>query len=160
GRGSDWQALLQNMGTDIHAREQVNRWLHTVVEKVYAGDGAVKAAIAPVLDGRYPSQLIAAAGEGLLVFLVLLAIWYRPRRPGIVGASFVITYALVRILTETVRQPDAHIGFQLLGLTRGQWLSIAQLIIGVLLLIWWSRSSQSPVLGWGRLQTIKIGRNR
>jgi hypothetical protein len=44
--------------------------------------------------------------------------------------------------------PDAHIGYELLGLTRGQWLSIAMLAIGLVCLVLWSRRDVGPVGGW------------
>jgi phosphatidylglycerol:prolipoprotein diacylglycerol transferase len=40
-------------------------------------------------------------------------------------------YCSARIVGEQFRMPDAHIGFQLWGLTRGQWLSIAMLAVAV-----------------------------
>ena len=117
---------------------------------IQSGNLAVKEAIAPALDPRHPSQLYAAAGEGLLLFLVLAVVWYKPRKPGVVSAIFVILYSLIRISDEYFRMPDAHIGYDVFGLTRGQILSMAMFAIGVILLLIWGRRSALPLPGWGK----------
>ncbi|MEO0588040.1 MAG: prolipoprotein diacylglyceryl transferase family protein, partial [Planctomycetota bacterium] len=123
-----------------------NAW---VLERVQAGDGLVRAAIAPALTSRHPSQIYAALGEGLLLFLVLALVWMRPRRPGVVVGWFMISYAVVRIGGEFFRMPDAQLGLQWLGLSRGQWLSVPMLLIGVGLLMWARRPAEG-VGGWRR----------
>jgi phosphatidylglycerol:prolipoprotein diacylglycerol transferase len=113
---------------------------------------AVAAMVRPLLTPRHPSQLYEALGEGLLLFVVLLAIWYRPRKPGVVGGWFLVCYAVVRIIGEQFRLPDAHIAdqeFAWLGITRGQWLSGVMLLVGMVLLIWWSRRKVRRISGWG-----------
>ena len=57
-------------------------------------------------------------------------------RSGIVSASFLIGYGLIRSIIEVFRQPDAHIGF-LAGesLTLGQLLSLPMIICGLVLLV-------------------------
>ena len=57
---------------------------------------------------------------------------------------------IVRIFDEQFRMPDAHLGYQALGLTRGQWLSVAMGVVGVGLAIWWSRRNVGRIGGWGR----------
>ncbi|MEM6332145.1 MAG: prolipoprotein diacylglyceryl transferase [Planctomycetota bacterium] len=120
-----------------------------VLQRVQAGDGLVRAAIAPALTPRHPSQLYAALGEGLLLFVVLALIWVRPRRPGVIVGWFMISYAVVRIGGEFFRMPDAHLGLQWLELSRGQWLSVPMLLVGVGLLAW-SRRAAEGVGGWRR----------
>lgn len=107
-------------------------------------------ALGPFLVARHPSQLYAALGEGVLLFLCLLAIWYKPRKPGVITASAVVIYAIVRIVDEQFRMPDEHLGYQLFDLTRGQWLSIAMLFTGLVLLVFWGRRHSTPIGGWGK----------
>ena len=85
---------------------------------------------------RHPSQLYESFGEGPLLFLILFYISKLTLRPGIVSASFLIGYGLIRSIIEVFRQPDAHIGF-LAGesLTLGQLLSLPMIICGLVLLV-------------------------
>lgn len=145
-----WLGWIDRFRVDSVARVEVQNKLYDVIDAIQNGNTQVKEAIAPYLSLRHPSQLYGALGEGLVVFLVLMAVWYKPRKPGVVGAVFVITYAIVRILDEQFRMPDAHIGFQWLGLTRGQWLSIAMLGFGIILLVLWGLRPSLPISGWGR----------
>jgi phosphatidylglycerol---prolipoprotein diacylglyceryl transferase len=89
---------------------------------------------------RHPSQLYEAVCEGLLLFLLLLLAEHRGarRRPGIVTGLFLVGYAVARMSGELFRQPDAQLGFLVLGTTMGQLLSIPALIAGILL-VWWAR---------------------
>ena len=94
---------------------------------------------------RHPSQLYQALLEGLLLFLLLWWFSARPRRRYAVAGLFALGYALVRILVELVRQPDAHLGYLAWGwLTMGQLLSLPLAALG-LYLLWLSR--KAPRLG-------------
>lgn len=149
---------LQQMSNSSSARNFVNDCLYKIIEAIQTGNGAAKEAIAPLLESRHPSQLYAAFGEGFFIFIFLFLFWRKPKKPGLVGAMFVILYAVVRIITEQFRLPDAHIGYQLFGLTRGQWLSVVMLVIGLLLMFYWSRRDSLPVSGWGRGHNVKLHR--
>lgn len=153
-----WLEWVDKFRIDATAREQINNAINAVVEAIQNGNNEIKNAVEPLLVLRHPSQLYAALGEGLFLFLFLFILWYKPRRPGIIGAWFVILYALVRIVDEHFRMPDAHIGFQLFELTRGQWLSLGMLVVGFILLFLWGRRDNLPAAGWGRGQHVKIHR--
>jgi len=85
---------------------------------------------------RHPSQLYEAGLEGLLLFIILFAYSARPRVPGTVASLFLVFYGCFRYFVEFFRQPDVHIGFDLFGwMTRGQLLSSAMVVIGVLLFV-------------------------
>ncbi|GAB5389474.1 MAG: prolipoprotein diacylglyceryl transferase [Alphaproteobacteria bacterium] len=82
---------------------------------------------------RHPSQLYQAAGEGLILFAILLLIWRIPanrRRPGLCGGVFVAGYGIARFAAEFVREPDAHLGTVFMGLTMGQLLSVPMVVVG------------------------------
>lgn len=153
-----WLDIVGKYRFDVGARDQLYSILNKIIESIQDGNTAAKEAIAPLLTPRYPSQLFAAVGEGLFLFLILFLLWRKPRRPGFIGASFVLLYSLVRIVDEHFRMPDAHIGFQWLGLTRGQWLSVAMFITGLVLMFIWTRASSLSVPGWGRSHSIKLNR--
>lgn len=82
---------------------------------------------------RYPSQLVEALLEGILLFILLWPLRTRVRLPnGALTGIFFIGYALLRIAGECFREPDAPMTA---GLTRGQFLSLFMIAIGGLLLI-------------------------
>lgn len=153
-----WLELVEKFRFDASAREQVYSILNQIITAIQTGNTAAKEAIAPLLTPRHPSQLYAAFGEGLFIFLVLFFMWRKPRKPGFIAATFILIYAVVRVVDEHFRMPDAHIGFQALGLTRGQWLSIAMFVVGLILMFFWSRSGSLNIQGWSRGQNIKLNR--
>ncbi|MCL2629407.1 MAG: prolipoprotein diacylglyceryl transferase [Alphaproteobacteria bacterium] len=88
---------------------------------------------------RHASQLYEAVSEGLILFIIM---WFMYRnkwcraRAGLIGASFLIFYAIFRIFCEQFREPDAHIGFLTSwGLTMGQLLSISMILVGAIAII-------------------------
>lgn len=153
-----WLELVQNFRMDMGAREQLYDILNKIVVGIQDGNTAAKQAIAPLLTPRYPSQLFAAFGEGLFLFLILFFLWRKPRKPGFISACFVLLYAIVRVIDEHYRMPDAHIGFQWLGLTRGQWLSAVMFVVGLILMFVWTRASSLSIPGWARGYSIKLNR--
>ncbi len=87
---------------------------------------------------RHPSQLYEAALEGLLLFIVLAVMARSPAirtRAGLLGGVFCAGYALSRGFVEFFREPDAHLGFILPGITMGQLLSLPLLLFGLGLII-------------------------
>ncbi|MBS1971002.1 MAG: prolipoprotein diacylglyceryl transferase [Bdellovibrionales bacterium] len=153
-----WLGMLEKFQLDTLSKAQVYETLQKIVLEVQKGNSGVKEALAPLLTARYPSQLFAAAGEGLLMFLILFFLWRKGRKPGFIAASFIILYALVRIGDEYFRMPDIQIGYQWLGLTRGQWLSIGMFGIGVSMMFLWMRSNSLNIPGWRQGHSIRLGR--
>jgi phosphatidylglycerol:prolipoprotein diacylglycerol transferase len=91
---------------------------------------------------RYPSQLVQAALEGLLLFIILF--WYsrKPRPRYAVSGLFALGYGVFRFLVEFIRQPDADIGYLAWNwLTMGQLLSLPLIALG-LALLWLSRRQE------------------
>ncbi|MCE9518716.1 MAG: prolipoprotein diacylglyceryl transferase [Verrucomicrobia bacterium] len=82
------------------------------------------------LPARHPSQLYEAGLEGLLLFLVMLFIRTRSKNlpNGLLSGSFFILYAIVRIIGENYRVPDATL---IMGVTRGQFYSVFMILIGL-----------------------------
>jgi len=94
-------------------------------------------------QARHPSQLYQAFLEGLVLFLLLYWFTRKPRPAGAVAGLFMIAYGAFRIITEFVRQPDAHIGFQFgEWLTRGQLLSIPMIMLGIAVMVWAYKTRQ------------------
>lgn len=101
------------------------------IEEIQAGNKTVKETAAQILIPRHPSQLYAAALEGLFLFLLILLARSFWTQPGVASSVFLLAYPVARILGEQFRMPDAQIGYQLLNLTRGQWISIVMLLAGI-----------------------------
>ena len=89
----------------------------------------------PLQLPRHPSQLYQAALEGLLLFLILAWFSRKPRPRLAVGGMFVAGYGVFRFLVEFFREPDSHIGVDLMGwMTRGQLLCLPMIAFGLYLL--------------------------
>lgn len=116
----------------------VEATLSRIVSSIQAGNDSLTLALAPFLTPRHPSQLYEALLEGAFLFIAMLWLWRKPRQPGVITGSFLVLYSIVRIIGEQFRMPDPGIGFQLFGLTRGQWLSIAMLLVSSALLCFWA----------------------
>lgn len=81
---------------------------------------------------RHPSQLYAAALEGLLVFAYMQwRFWKTPAqlRSGQLTGEFLIAYALARIVSEIFREPDP--AGLIMGLSRGTFYSIFLALGGI-----------------------------
>lgn len=153
-----WTELITQYRTDLNARDELFSIINRVIEGIQNGNGELKAAIAPILDYRYPSQLLAALTEGVITFAVLFFLARKARRPGYIAGSFVICYAVMRIVNEMYRMPDAHLGFQLFGLTRGQWLSIGMGVVGLVLIVYWSQTQSQIIHGWKTGENLKLSK--
>lgn len=127
-------------------------FLPNVVEALRSGQTVVVQEVVPKLTAYYPSQLFQAFAEGPILFLVLIAVWWVPRKAGVIMGSFLCTYGVLRIMTEMFRQPDEGIAL-MLGLSRGQILSIGMILAGVLVILLASASKGPRLGGLGRSVT-------
>ena len=85
---------------------------------------------------RHPSQLYQAAGEGLLLFVILWLYSASPRPLRAVSAVFLIGYGSLRFAAEFFRTPDPGIfGTLSLGLSTAQWLCLPMIAVGLLMLL-------------------------
>lgn len=97
------------------------------------------------IDGvwHFPNPLLEMVLEGIVLFLILFALWYSRARKkytlhrGMLSAVFLIWYSIARLIAEGFRLPDTHIGY-LLGtdwLTLGIIYTSPMLIAGCTLLM-------------------------
>jgi phosphatidylglycerol:prolipoprotein diacylglycerol transferase len=85
---------------------------------------------------RHPSQLYEAIGEGLIVAAIVWWVdrvshdrgWYRP---GLLTATFLVAYGVVRFVIEFTRQPDPQLGFVLGPFSMGQLLCAGMIVTGL-----------------------------
>ncbi|MBZ0134896.1 MAG: prolipoprotein diacylglyceryl transferase [Planctomycetes bacterium] len=104
--------------------------------------------VSHLFPGRWPSQIVQFALEGMLVLLIVWVLRRYLKRPGQVAGVFLVLYAIFRIPAELIRQPDTQIDpaqadqlggtaafLASLGMTMGQLLSVGIFIVGALMLV-------------------------
>jgi phosphatidylglycerol:prolipoprotein diacylglycerol transferase len=95
---------------------------------------------------RHPSQIYEAIMEGLILFVVMVALARRESiraHFGLLTGIFLCGYAIARITGEYFREPDAFLGFLPFHTTMGQVLSLPMLVAGLILIRYARR--QRPV---------------
>lgn len=96
-------------------------------------------------EPRHPSQLYELFLEGVALFALLWILKNHLRRDGQISIVFLLGYSAARFIAEFFRQPDAHIGFLILGLSMGQILSLLTLVAAVVLaVVCWNRGEERP----------------
>lgn len=97
------------------------------------------AVIHPAIDllPRHPVQLYQAAGEGLLLFLVLIAFPYPRYGFGSRAAWACIAYGAIRIAMEIFKASEPEPGIVATGIRNGQLYSLVLIAVGVV--IAWKR---------------------
>ncbi len=96
---------------------------------------------------RHPSQLYEAFGEGLLLFALAWFLAFRLKKlhkPGMIMGVFIAGYGIIRILLESVRNPDAQmLPFFKEVITMGTLLSLPMVAAGAWL-IWRAHKTPTP----------------
>lgn len=100
---------------------------------------------------RHPSQLYEAVLEGLVMMIVLLALFWKTRarwRPGLLVGVFTLGYGLSRFTVEFFREPDSQLAEFAVrtGMSMGQWLTVPMILLGLFLI---ARATMRPALGSG-----------
>ena len=95
----------------------------------------------PLGLARHPSQLYQAALEGLLVAVVMIAVFWLTRarfRPGFMVGLFTAMISAARFTVEFFREPDSQLTWlvEQSGLSMGQWLTVPLLLLGIGLVAW------------------------
>lgn len=89
---------------------------------------------------KYPTQLLEAILEGLLLGVLLW--WYsrQPRARGAVSGLFLLGYGVFRFFVEFWRMPDVQLGYLAWDwLTMGQILCLPMIAGGLFLIFFWSK---------------------
>ena len=122
-----------------------------IVEEAYRGNSELINQMSPYLVARWPSQLFQAASDGPALFIALMLVWLVPRKPGVIAGCFLFFYGVLRIVTEVFREPDEGVAL-FLSLSRGQVLSVALVVAGLLLVALARVRPSDPI---GGLRTAK-----
>ena len=94
-------------------------------------------------EPRHPSQVYQFLLEGVLLFILLWLYARKPRKMGQVSGAFLTGYGAFRFIAEYFREPDAFLGLQALGLSRGQWLCVPMILAGILMWVWSSKRRET-----------------
>jgi phosphatidylglycerol:prolipoprotein diacylglycerol transferase len=89
---------------------------------------------------KYPTQLLEAILEGLVLGVLLW--WYsrQPRARGAVSGLFLLGYGVFRFFVEFWRMPDVQLGYLAWDwLTMGQILCLPMIAGGLFLIFFWSK---------------------
>lgn len=89
---------------------------------------------------RHPSPLYEAFGEGVFLFSWMWLLYKKTnlkKHPGALSGVLAMSYAVIRIICEMFRAPDAQVGFLTSwGLTMGQLLSGIMFAVGAGIFVW------------------------
>ncbi len=88
----------------------------------------------PLHKLRYPSQLVEALLEGIVLFLILWSLRKKKFPKGYLLSFYIIGYGTARFLVEFIREPDPQIGYIARCFTMGQILSFGMIIGGFIVL--------------------------
>ena len=86
---------------------------------------------------RHPSQIYEALLEGVILFVLINFIAINKKfllKPGYVSGIFLILYSLFRIIGESFREPDIHIGYLFNYISMGTLLSLITIFFGSLII--------------------------
>ena len=145
--GLNWLRICDYIAVNVPLAYMLGRLANFVNGELYGRAVASDFPLAMVFPTdpdqlpRHPSQLYQAGFEGLLLGLLLLALFWQTRaryRPGLLVAVFTIGMGLGRFLMEFFREPNTHLAYVVVetGLSRGQWLSLPMILIGVVVLVY------------------------
>ncbi|SRR5579862_437816 len=110
-----------------------------IVDGAHA-DPRIQEALRAILTPRHPSQLYEALLEGVVLFSALWILRVHTRQPrGVLTGAFFILYAVLRIIGERFRVPDAPLTGPF---TRGQFLSLFLIAIGIAFIVYGYRTRQ------------------
>ena len=115
--------------------------LHTMA---YTGDAEAIKEIAAMVPAHYPNNFIQAITDGPLLMLLLVIVWWRPRRAGTLSAAFLIGYGVLRNVSEAYREPDDGV-FSVGPLTTPILVSMLMVVLGITVLA--LRKPDAPMLG-------------
>jgi phosphatidylglycerol:prolipoprotein diacylglycerol transferase len=153
-----WKGWLAQYSADPTAQISVNESLAKIVDAVQSGQAEVIRLLEPLLVIRHPVQLYGALIEGVFLFMFLFLLWYKPRRPGVIAATFLILFSALHMAIDPFRMHDPQFLSGFLGLSRDQWLCVGGIIAGFVCRFMWNRKETLPASGWGRGQNVKLHR--
>ena len=95
---------------------------------------------------RHPSQIYEAILEGIVLFFLINFFAIKKQlllKAGYVSGLFLIFYSIARIIGESFREPDIHLGYFFNYFSLGTLLSFITLIAGLLIVLSIKKNEQN-----------------
>ena len=95
---------------------------------------------------RHPSQIYEAILEGIFLFILINYFALKKQllfKTGYISGIFLILYSILRILSESFREPDIHLGYFFNYFSLGTLLSLITLIAGLLIVLSIKKNEQN-----------------
>ena len=95
------------------------------------------------MNPRHPSQLYEAVLEGIVLFLIMQSIIFKKNyKSGDCSCLFLIFYGVFRIISETFREPDLHIGYFFNYFSMGTILSFMMIFFGLVMFFYLRKKNE------------------
>ena len=106
------------------------------------------AVIFPDVDNiaRHPSQIYEAILEGIVLFILINFFALKKKlllKTGYTSGLFLILYSILRIFSESFREPDAHLGYFFNYFSMGIMLSLATFFAGSFIIFFAKNNEQN-----------------
>ncbi len=95
---------------------------------------------------RHPSQIYEAILEGIILFILINYLALKKQflfKTGYISGFFLVSYSILRILSEIFREPDIHLGLFFNYFSLGTLLSMATLVAGLVIIISAKKNEQN-----------------
>ena len=95
---------------------------------------------------RHPSQIYESILEGIVLFILINFFALKRNlllKTGYVSALFLILYSILRIFSETFREPDEHIGYIYSYISMGTLLSLITFLTGCIIIFFVKKNEQN-----------------
>jgi phosphatidylglycerol:prolipoprotein diacylglycerol transferase len=95
---------------------------------------------------RHPSQLYEAFLEGIILFILINFLAFKKQfiiKTGQTSGLFLVFYSVLRILSESFREPDFHLGYFFKYFSMGTLLSVITLLAGFFIIFYTRKNEQN-----------------
>ena len=104
--------------------------------------------IFPNIDNiaRHPSQIYEAILEGIVLFILINFFALKKKlllKTGYASGLFLILYSILRIFSESFREPDTHLGYFFNYFSMGTMLSLATFFTGFFIIFFAKNNEQN-----------------
>ena len=95
---------------------------------------------------RHPSQIYEAFLEGIILFILINYLALKKKllfKTGYISGFFLVSYSILRILSENFREPDMHLGYFFNYFSMGIILSSITLLAGCFIIFFIRNNEQN-----------------
>ena len=129
----------ENQDLALQAERQLGMPIESIIAQAKTSPH-IREVLSQILHPRHPSQIYEALLEGAVLFGALWILRTQFRTPrGVITGAFFIFYALLRIIGELFRVPDAPMAGPF---TRGQFLSLFMFLIGAAFIVYGQKTQR------------------